>query len=137
MRELPMRMGCILTICLACSGCSAVPSHETPVTGPVRGTEDTRTLASGQDTRIGLPSNPSTGFGWSLDQQASTGPDHVRIEDVGFISTDSGLIGAPGRRWWTVHAVRPGTSSLRFVYQRAWDRTTPPAKTRTVVIRVR
>ena len=133
-----MRMGCVLTVCLASGGCSAAPSpHSSSATTVLHGTEDTRSLAVGQDTRIGLPSNPSTGYGWSLDLQASTGLDGVRMEDEGFITTDSGLIGAPGRRWWAVHAVRAGTATLRFVYQRAWDRNTTPAQIRTVVIHVR
>jgi inhibitor of cysteine peptidase len=90
----------------------------------------------GQHTRIGLPSNPTTGFAWSLDASASTGLDHLDLVDGGFVATNSGLVGAPGRRWWTLTGRSSGRASLHFVYQRAWERNVPPAKTRTIVIDV-
>ena len=131
-----MHVGCV-SFAAILAGCSSTPVAHTAGTAAPRGTENTRSINHGQHTRIGLPSNPSTGFGWSLDQSGSTGLDRVKVKDEGFIATDSGLLGAPGRRWWDVEGLHSGTASLRFVYQRAWERDTPPAKTRTLAIHVR
>jgi len=117
------------------TGCSS--SSSTPSIGPDHGTQDDRTIARGQSTSIALASNPSTGFSWSLDEARSSGLAHVKVVDKGFTRTTSGLVGAPGRRWWSVAGLTRGTASLTFVYQRAWDRQTPPAKARTIVVDVR
>ncbi len=124
---------CVVACALA--GCSR--SGSVPAVGPPRGTQDDRSISVGQSTSVAMASNPSTGFSWSLDKAQSAGLEHVTLDDKGFTRTDSGLVGAPGRRWWSVTGHSRGLATLRFVYQRAWERQNQPAKVRTLVVRVR
>ncbi|MCH2138669.1 MAG: protease inhibitor I42 family protein [Phycisphaerales bacterium] len=122
---------------LLVGGCTVTAVPAVTGTGVDHGLGPTRSLAVGQTTRIGLASTPSTGFGWAVDEEASSGLSCVHIRDEGFIGTDSGLVGAPGRRWWTITATAPGTARVAFAYQRAWERTQPPAEVRVYMIQVR
>jgi len=131
----PVRCGwCVVLVLWSLCGCA--PAAMTAAMSQPSGTQDDRQVLVGQHTRIGLPSNPTTGYGWSLDTQASTGLEHVALTDEGFKATDSGLVGAPGRRWWTLKGLSSGRASLHFVYRRAWERDSPPAKARTIVVDV-
>jgi predicted secreted protein len=127
-------------ITLACcsgvvlSACSAAATS--PSASATRASNDTRSIAIGQATAVAMASTPSTGFSWSLDEVRSSGLSCVAITDKGFTRTNSGLVGAPGRRWWSVSGVQRGTATLTFVYQQAWDRTTPASKVRTLHIDV-
>lgn len=135
-RMLVAMLVAFLTLWAVMAGGCATASIRPTTTVP-HGTEDARRVALGGTTSIALSSNPSTGFGWSLDTTASTGLGHIALADEGFIRSDSGLVGAPGRRWWRVTGVSAGRASVVFVYRRAWEQETPPAKRRTVVIDVR
>ena len=122
---------------LSNAGCSASGSGVMHQHKVAHGTEDVRSIRVGETTRVALSANPSTGFGWSVNPDASTGLEHVDLLDEGFIRSDSGLIGGPGRRWWAAKGVSPGRTILVFDYRRAWERQMPPAKQRTVIINVR
>ena len=129
----PLLWNCVVAFALA--GCS--PSGSTQTIIPPRGTQDARSISVGGSTSVAMVSTPSTGFSWSLDEAQSAGLDHVTVHDKGFTRTDSGLVGAPGRRWWSITGRSPGRVTMRFVYQRAWERKNKPAKVRTIDLRVR
>lgn len=65
---------------------------------------------------LSLPANPSTGYYWVLDEAESTGLDLVRIEDRGFGSPESNLIGAPAPALFTAICLAPGPVRLVFDY---------------------
>jgi inhibitor of cysteine peptidase len=76
-----------------------------------------RTVRVGDDIVVTLAENPTTGYRWSADVDASslgqtddryTGPDEPR--------------GAGGMRRLTFTALRAGTIHLRLVKKRAWER---------------
>lgn len=90
-------------------------------------------LAPGATTTVQFPENPSTGYSWRIDEDASAGLDHVEIIDGGH-TRGANMPGAPGTRRWTIRAVSPGSARLVFDYQRPWE---PAAiETRTVTIAV-
>ena len=127
---------CGLVAALALLGCSStIPPHTTAPAAD-HGLSATRTIAVGGTTRVGLQANPSTGYIWLLDTQATTGAAALRVDDAGFVQSDSGLLGAPGRHWWTITGLEAGTASLHFVSRRAWEADAPPAASRTIVIHV-
>jgi inhibitor of cysteine peptidase len=85
--------------------------------------DQTLKLAVGQPATIELEENPSTGYGWAIDAQASSNLSILRIDDRGFSHNADGkpLPGAPGVHRWNVQATSPGNASITFVYRRPWE----------------
>ena len=80
-------------------------------------------LHPGQTLSIALPSNASTGYGWSL--AAFDGGVLTRGAPFGQEVTDphpAGMVGVPGRTQWNFVAAAPGTTTLRFAYARPWGK---------------
>jgi inhibitor of cysteine peptidase len=94
---------------------------------------DAVSLAPGASTIVQLPENPSTGYTWRLDADASAGLDHVAIIDNGH-TRGAAMPGAPGTRRWTIRARTPGEATLSFAYQRPWEPA--PVETRQVTIEI-
>jgi inhibitor of cysteine peptidase len=73
----------------------------------------------GEELTIELKSNPSTGYSWEI----------ARITDVKvavFVKKEyapdrSGLVGAPGKEYWTFRAVAPGRTTIDLHYVRPWQ----------------
>ncbi len=81
-------------------------------------------LSPGERKPIEIQENPTTGYVWRIDTQASSNLAILRIEDGGFSPPGSGSqIGAPGIHRWTIEALSKGRASLAFVYQRSWEKT--------------
>ncbi len=80
-------------------------------------------LAVGQPAIIELEANPSTGYSWTVDTQASSNLSILRIDDRGFSQSPDGqrLMGAPGVHRWSVQATRPGNASISFIYRRPFE----------------
>ena len=85
--------------------------------------DQTLKLAVGQQAPIELEENPSTGYRWAIDTQASSNLSILRIDDRGFSQKADGkpLVGAPGVHRWSVEATSPGKASITFVYRRPWE----------------
>lgn len=77
----------------------------------------------GQQVELTLPSNPSTGYSWSYQQQ----PDGNIIKQTGhqYLPPDTDLIGGGGTERWTFQAVAPGETGLILVYSRPWESVQP------------
>ena len=86
-------------------------------------TDQTLKLAVGQQAAIELEENPSTGYRWSIDAQASSNLSILHIDDRGFAHNagDKPLPGAAGVHRWNVQATSPGNASITFVYRRPWE----------------
>ena len=130
-------MGCIrrplyalLTIA-ACMAPLAAPAHADESRATIR-------LAAGASTVIALPENPSTGYGWRLNADASRNLALVSIADAGFAAgaASDRLVGAPGLRRFTIAARQVGTAIAVFDYARPWEHVAP-ARRHIVSIAIR
>jgi inhibitor of cysteine peptidase len=86
------------------------------------------TLALTRDQKlvVRLPSNPSTGYRWSLVQQAGG-----ILEPEGaptFERTGAGDAGAGGTETWRFVPLKAGEETLRLEYRRLWETDAPPAR---------
>ncbi|MBF8781446.1 protease inhibitor I42 family protein [Pseudomonas fulva] len=123
------------------SGCAVLAAcAQAPVPEPAVLLEDAGQcpihLVRGQHLTLRLPSNPSTGYRWLLQQPAanilrSLGPE------VHEDATDDEMVGGAGRSIWRFQAQAPGASHLILVYQQPWAPEVSPERTFDCAIRVR
>jgi predicted secreted protein len=81
-------------------------------------------LSQGDELRVTLEGNATTGFIWELSDY-----DPAVIAPLGEpVYADAGgdRVGAPGEWTWTLRAVGDGESAVSFVYHRTWE-DDPPA----------
>ncbi len=77
-------------------------------------------LRPGASALFTLAENPSTGYSWRVDAGASSGLDILAISDGGHAAGAS-KPGAPGTHRWTIRALKDGTATVVFAYQRPWE----------------
>jgi predicted secreted protein len=74
-----------------------------------------RAVAVGQEVRVRLPENRTTGFRWHLAV-----PEGLVVDDDAYDADSSGLPGAGGVRTFRLRATEPGTHRLGATLQRPW-----------------
>lgn len=129
------RLLVLLGATLALTACApSLFPVEMPVTASLSDSGGTASLIPYQPLVVRLPANPSTGYVWSY---AVAGDDVLRLETVSGESAGAkGMVGAPGEQVWSFRAQGAGRAVLTYVYERAWEKNTPPAKTFTLTIEV-
>ncbi|OPZ61753.1 MAG: Chagasin family peptidase inhibitor I42 [Synergistetes bacterium ADurb.Bin520] len=91
---------------------------------------------AGEPLSLDLPSNPSTGYGWSLEE---SGEVPFTAESAFIPPPSSGprpMVGRGGTERWTFVFPSPGFYSLRLVYARPWEQGKPPARTQGLAVTV-
>ena len=75
--------------------------------------------------------NATTGYSWAQTQQG----DSVTMEKEYYVSpkTEPPMAGLGGTQYYVFRAVKPGTTTLTFTYQRPWEQEAP-AKTYVAVV---
>jgi predicted secreted protein len=92
-----------------------------------------------ESTIVELDGNPSTGYGWQLDDGASEGGELVKVEDLGYVKRELApgerpVLGAPSKYQFRVTGLEAGAVKLVFNYVRGRD--TAPGKTQDVAIEI-
>ena len=93
-------------------------------------------LAESEMLVLELESNPSTGYGWEVQEMDRTILRQVEEVGVGFEpSSKSNLLGAPGTQILRFAGVSKGQTLLKLAYRRPWEKDVEPAKTFSVQVR--
>jgi inhibitor of cysteine peptidase len=88
----------------------------------------------GQEIRLVLESNPSTGYRWSLDGAL---PQHLGLDGDAVYEQGSDALGASGAETWTFRALKAGEGDLSLKYWRSFEPTAPPESVFRVTVQVR
>ena len=85
-------------------------------------------LKTGQTLLLSLPSSPTTGYRWQIQNPAqpilrSLGPE------VYSNAADRNLVGSAGQSIWRYQAAAPGNGHLIMIYQQPWAPEVAPEKT--------
>lgn len=93
-------------------------------------------LETGQTLTLTLPSNPSTGYRWLVQNPAagilrSLGPEVYSHPE------DAGVVGSAGQSVWRFQAQAAGEGHLLLVYQQPWAPEVRPVQTFDCVISVK
>lgn len=84
-------------------------------------------LSVGQPLTLTLPSNPSTGYRWRVENAGAEvltplGPEVYSNSEAG------GMVGSAGQSTWRFRARQAGEGRLLLVYQQPWDTQAAPAE---------
>jgi len=93
-------------------------------------------LRSDQELLVRLPSNPATGYRWSL---AAAPADVLKLEGPPAVERNpaGAALGAPGIEIWRFSLARKGQQILRFDYCLPWESDAPPARQLSFTVTVR
>jgi inhibitor of cysteine peptidase len=91
-------------------------------------------LAPNHTFEIVLPSNPTTGYDWTIEINNS---NIVRTISHKFVADSSGRVGLGGNTTWTLRTGITGDAILTFKYGRPWEKDTPPTRVETFTMNVR
>ena len=83
-------------------------------------------LKTGQNLTLTLPSNPTTGYRWAI--QDSAGGVLRGLGHEVYSSTESGVIGGGGQSTWRFQAFAAGQGRLRLTSQQPWEPEAEPAE---------
>lgn len=109
------------------AGCAAVLAAAVFVSGwalPGHAANDENPqVGVGATTTLELDGNPTTGYRWVLDADASENADLVRVKDAGYAApaAERPVLGAPKKQKFEVTGVEPGEAMLVFRYIRSGD----------------
>ncbi|AHY43883.1 peptidase inhibitor I42 [Stutzerimonas decontaminans] len=93
-------------------------------------------LSQGQEFNLRLPSNPTTGFRWSL---RSDGAPQLKLlgPEVYTVPEKAGVVGGAGVSTWRFRAASSGDTTLALEYARPWEQDVAPAQRFDCRIRVK
>ena len=112
----PVRLIPLLGLSLL-TACAQQPAHNVTLEDQ---SDCPQQLHVGQQLILSLPSNPTTGYRWAIQDSAggvlrSLGPEVYSTPD------DDAVIGAAGHSTWRFQAAASGEATLRLAYQRTWE----------------
>ncbi|MBK5301438.1 MULTISPECIES: protease inhibitor I42 family protein [Gammaproteobacteria] len=85
-------------------------------------------LNNGQNLILTLPSNPTTGYRWAI-QDSAGGVLRALSPEVYSNPEDAGIVGSAGISTWRFQAFASGTGRLRLTYSLPWAPEVPAVKT--------
>lgn len=86
-----------------------------------------------QEFTVTLPANPTTGYTWSV---ADSNTIHIQAIETVKYTAHSKKIGAGGDQEFRFKATEPGTSTLKLIYHRPWEKDVAPVDSFTVTIEI-
>jgi inhibitor of cysteine peptidase len=90
-------------------------------------------MNKGQYLEISLTANPSTGFSWEAAEY-----DHNLFGQLDSeFRPRATKIGTDGMTVFLFEATNSGSTPVKLIYHRQWEKTTPPARTFTVNVTIR
>jgi predicted secreted protein len=84
----------------------------------------------GDDLEVVLPGNPTTGYVWEVSSLDST---VLKLDKSDFVANDK-AVGSGGMEIIKLHAIAEGTSVVRLIFHRPFERNVPPLKTFSVTV---
>lgn len=129
-RLVPLVVVLTLSTMLLLAGCI----NTAPLTLSESDTRTTQALRVGQQLKVELEANPTTGYQWTLDRRLPP-----QLEQVGKpqFKADSPALGSGGTEVWTFVAKERGAASIALKCWRSFDPTSASASSFSVDVHVR
>ncbi len=95
-------------------------------------TARTVTVATGDEVKVELSENPTTGFRW---QVTSVDAGVLRLQSDDFVPSAGAAVGSSGLRVFRFAAVNSGGTEVRLELKRPWE-AQPPRSTFAILVSV-
>jgi inhibitor of cysteine peptidase len=93
-------------------------------------------LERGQLVDVSLYENASTGYSWAVEDAAANVLEEAAPPSPGDDHAGPPVPGSGGTVIYHFRAKATGTGTLKLIYRRPWEKTTPPAETFSVLVKV-
>ncbi|MBV6397356.1 MAG: hypothetical protein HFACDABA_02970 [Anaerolineales bacterium] len=123
----------LIAVALALAACKG-PASEAPAF-PISDAGKTIEVAAGNEFKIVIESNPSTGYHWDLIGELDE--NILQFVSTEYRADEPVLPGSGGREAWTFQAVAPGEATIVLGYYPPSNDTVEPAQTVTFTIVVK
>ena len=126
----------MMMVGLSLAACGPTPKPPVADEVPEAVDGDSIRKKPGEAFTVALESNPTTGYGWTLDgKEDGTVVRKVGDEYIGN-AHPPGMVGVGGTERWKFQAEKKGKTALRFIYRRPWEKDVAPARERTIQVLV-
>lgn len=126
----------LMVLCLIFWGaCSTNPSKQFSLSEVDNGS--TIELRVGDKVKLNLAGNPTTGYNWTVERLDFSILKQTGEPEFKQTSENQNRLGAGGLIIYNFEAIQKGTTSLRMIYHRPWEKDVPPVGTFEVTIIVR
>jgi inhibitor of cysteine peptidase len=103
------------------------------VTAPAQDSKPV-TVTAGQEFKVTLASNPTTGYKWDLAKPLDE--KIVKFVTNEYARSAPQLIGSGGNEVWTFKAAGEGRTEIAMKYIRPWEKDVAPARTTNFMVLV-
>ncbi len=96
-------------------------------------------VSVGQQIVIELKGNPTTGYNWQRELSRKD-RRRIRIDGCGWKMkkiSPKRMVGSPGTYVCKFTPVKTGNVKIIFLYQRPWEKTKPPERTRIFLLNIK
>jgi len=132
-------MSLTILLILSLAGCSRA-SSKTIQPDDVQLTDTNNggqvTVKAGQTINLRLEANPSTGFGWEVNQIDTTLLVQKGDKTYAPASQIKPVAGGGGWEYFRFAVQQKGETTLKLIYHRSWEKGVEPAKTFDVKIQI-
>lgn len=134
MRKHPFLFLVATFVILACGSDPLTPPAQVPAppaSDPALAIE----VTTGDEFKIVLDANPSTGYHWELDED--TAPDTIEFVSREYVADEPVAPGSGGSEIWTFKALSPGDVQITLGYYPPSNEPADPQQTQTFTVKVR
>ena len=110
-----------------------IPILSIIIASPAFSKENLIIVNVGDNFKIELEGNYTTGYQWQLDD--SFDKEIINLESSVYVPTATDLVGAGGKAVWKFKTLKKGKTKLSFKYLRTWE-SVPPAEPVVYIIEV-
>lgn len=105
------------------SACATSANNEKTINLDTIENERTINLNVGDQVKLEVTANPSTGYDWFTSEAEDCSVKIVNKSNVR--NQQEGIVGAPGKNIYTVKAGKKGECTIQFDYKRGWENVAP------------
>lgn len=116
------------------TSCATNVSHDKTINLDTIENVKTLNLNVGDEVKLEVTSNPSTGYDWFTSEPEDCS---VKIVDKTNVrNQQEGIVGAPSKNVYTVKAGSKGECTIQFDYKRGWEKDAP-SNTKQITFKVK
>lgn len=124
----------ILISIISCKRLHFLKSQSNDITLDEKETQKTINLSLNDKIKVFIPSNPTTGFDWEINNKDNISSDLIKITKGHQVEKDDHLVGQPGFTYFEIESAnQAGTVTLNLVYIKNWEHEKPLKEVELVI----